>query len=646
MTSGRSRHPGWYRVADGASCRRRLVSLLALVACTSAGCSLTLDYAPTEVCDNGVDDDGDGRADCADTDCLGEACEEIDGLCDDGIDNDLDAATDAADFGCWFKPRRLQVGRCTSVPGTRLDTTTLLRPEQWEGDDVSAEGDALRAPAVTGPFEVRGRSVLLGSEFGEARGDPGTELRATLALASGFRHVVLGLSVSPEVPGGISRPVLLVLDRSAPGELVVGLEVGPDSGGPERRAIPDDAELVIDARLALADPVAPADECPLCAAGTRVDVAIAAGDASVEPVSLYIEGEPAQGPFPRRLLLRGDADAGSIALRALEVSRPSEDSCSEALPYRSLDDWQEVHSLTADDADGRRRTLCATGYASASREGPAGVIVAAGSLDPADLTPLEFGTAVPRWTAAYRAPTARYGVVGHDAQTDRESFILVTQAEAGDRSSLALATSEDCLAWSALAPLTLEGFTDAVLRDRVGPDEPLALVPIGIGMLPVPSLRLLRSSAERDGALAVLSCAIDVPRRSCVYVETTDTPLLLRSLPGARGLPEATTVAVGNRWAFLDGAAHEGALSLSEYNGTGIESFDDGSRVDALLDGSTLPGTFDAYVFQGAMWLASEPEQRPNREFAALPGWVLYTAGAARDAPRHVGAATVRLLLD
>ncbi|MBU1070282.1 trypsin-like serine protease [Myxococcota bacterium] len=56
---------------------------------------------PVEDCDNGLDDDGDDAADCGDADCFGElACEIADEDCGDGIDNDYDGFVDCADVDC------------------------------------------------------------------------------------------------------------------------------------------------------------------------------------------------------------------------------------------------------------------------------------------------------------------------------------------------------------------------------------------------------------------------------------------------------------------------------------------------------------------------------------------------------------------
>ncbi|MBU1243934.1 lamin tail domain-containing protein [Myxococcota bacterium] len=58
------------------------------------------------ICNNNLDDDGDGQIDCADTNCLGqtgslgEVCQATETTCDDGFDNDRDSLTDCADPNC------------------------------------------------------------------------------------------------------------------------------------------------------------------------------------------------------------------------------------------------------------------------------------------------------------------------------------------------------------------------------------------------------------------------------------------------------------------------------------------------------------------------------------------------------------------
>ena len=68
------------------------------------------------LCDNGVDDNGNGLVDCADPDCLyDEACAEND--CSDGIDNNNNGLTDCADPSCALDPACLGWGCVTGYDG-------------------------------------------------------------------------------------------------------------------------------------------------------------------------------------------------------------------------------------------------------------------------------------------------------------------------------------------------------------------------------------------------------------------------------------------------------------------------------------------------------------------------------------------------
>jgi hypothetical protein len=70
------------------------------VDCRDSDCSCT------EICGNGIDDDADGLTDCSDPDC---ACTEDN--CGDGVDNDADGAVDCSDTDC----------TCTEVCGNGID---------------------------------------------------------------------------------------------------------------------------------------------------------------------------------------------------------------------------------------------------------------------------------------------------------------------------------------------------------------------------------------------------------------------------------------------------------------------------------------------------------------------------------------------
>ncbi|MGE3166079.1 MAG: hypothetical protein AB7O52_14325 [Planctomycetota bacterium] len=58
---------------------------------------------PSEICSNGIDDDGDTFVDCSDFDCTGmPPC--IPEVCNNGIDDDGDTFVDCSDFDCTGMP--------------------------------------------------------------------------------------------------------------------------------------------------------------------------------------------------------------------------------------------------------------------------------------------------------------------------------------------------------------------------------------------------------------------------------------------------------------------------------------------------------------------------------------------------------------
>ena len=77
-----------------------------------AACAAVLEA----ICDNGKDDDGDGTTDCADSDCAkAPACvAKVESACSDGKDNDTDGKTDCADSDCAANPA------CTCAPSYPL----------------------------------------------------------------------------------------------------------------------------------------------------------------------------------------------------------------------------------------------------------------------------------------------------------------------------------------------------------------------------------------------------------------------------------------------------------------------------------------------------------------------------------------------
>ncbi len=71
---------------------------------------------PDEVCQSGVDDDGDGLVDCDDPDCQGVGCER----CDSGVDDDGDGLVDCEDSQCSGRP-------CGSGQGLCADGVCTIR---------------------------------------------------------------------------------------------------------------------------------------------------------------------------------------------------------------------------------------------------------------------------------------------------------------------------------------------------------------------------------------------------------------------------------------------------------------------------------------------------------------------------------------
>ena len=65
-----------------------------------------------EVCDDARDNDRDGQTDCDDPDCLGDPACAPPEICGDGLDNDGDGAADCADSDCQAEPSCAQAEIC------------------------------------------------------------------------------------------------------------------------------------------------------------------------------------------------------------------------------------------------------------------------------------------------------------------------------------------------------------------------------------------------------------------------------------------------------------------------------------------------------------------------------------------------------
>lgn len=105
------------------------------------------------LCADGLDDDGDGFADCADADCAGAPnCPEA-GNCLDRVDNDQDGATDCQDLDCLGDPLCPEFGNCADGLDNDRDGRTDCSDRDCDIDPVCpglAVGP-LMVPGPTGP---------------------------------------------------------------------------------------------------------------------------------------------------------------------------------------------------------------------------------------------------------------------------------------------------------------------------------------------------------------------------------------------------------------------------------------------------------------------------------------------------------------
>ena len=104
----------------------------AVVTALWVGCAAT---SAREVCGNGVDDDGDGLADCHDPKCeFAEPCELRDEVCDDDWDNDQDGFTDCADPDCLGAPACAPPELCGDGLDNDLDGATDCADSDCAGE--------------------------------------------------------------------------------------------------------------------------------------------------------------------------------------------------------------------------------------------------------------------------------------------------------------------------------------------------------------------------------------------------------------------------------------------------------------------------------------------------------------------------------
>jgi len=192
-----------------------------------------------ELCDDEVDDDGDGDVDCADSDCVADPICLPEVACHDDLDNDGDDQVDCADFDCVGAPA-CGVGAC--VPDRDLGVIQPGAPALVTVD-TSAAADLFTATcargggggdvvvafdlAVAGDLFVNGmqlgfsdHAVALMCQAGPGSGCDAAEHACTDAGSPGLPIATL----IPDVPPGTY--FLLVEPYSPAGAGAITLEVG------------------------------------------------------------------------------------------------------------------------------------------------------------------------------------------------------------------------------------------------------------------------------------------------------------------------------------------------------------------------------------------------------------------------------------
>lgn len=193
--------------------RAPLATLSLLLAATSLpACTLALAYPSSggedtyEACHDDVDEDLDGRTDCADDDCDGHCAEEDEDACANHRDDDGDSLVDGLDPQCWATAP-IAVSRCASVAATHFAPSLDGTARGWSGDGVF-----IADPRTSGAWVM----ATSGTAAGLSAND-----------ASTGRVEGTSLDVDVDVPlGGRARIWLAAADARA-------FEVGADAIGVE-----------------------------------------------------------------------------------------------------------------------------------------------------------------------------------------------------------------------------------------------------------------------------------------------------------------------------------------------------------------------------------------------------------------------------
>ena len=113
------------------------------------------------ICDDGVDNDGDGLTDCDDPNCAGDDACLTDEICDDGLDNDGDSYVDCDDFDCSDDPA------CGGTGGDEIcddgidnDGDSYVDCDDWDCDDDAACGGSSESEVCDDGIDNDGDSYV------------------------------------------------------------------------------------------------------------------------------------------------------------------------------------------------------------------------------------------------------------------------------------------------------------------------------------------------------------------------------------------------------------------------------------------------------------------------------------------------------
>lgn len=167
--------------------------------CVAAGNENT-----ASLCTDGVDNDGDGSADLADTDCNNTATSDgtlytaegvTDASCNDDFDNDDDGLVDCADSGCFG------VGTCNAVDWTTGSLTTVPDFTSWTG--MNGVGD-IEYRATTNVHRNKSTSDNFTISFRSASGYNHGASKVQIAIGDATDGISLNITDAQIILSGAS----------------------------------------------------------------------------------------------------------------------------------------------------------------------------------------------------------------------------------------------------------------------------------------------------------------------------------------------------------------------------------------------------------------------------------------------------------